>query len=85
MDIRNSCLVNKTIYSKVNISTNATKYITVSLVGFGNCPHEYTRDIISDHLIKYDIQHIVSLEQGSNIRYTKRVYAISIVHTVHIT
>ena len=45
----------------------------ISFVGFS---HEDTCDIISDHLIKYDIQSLTTFKQVSTTRYIKKVHKI---------
>ena len=67
------------ISSKVNTSYHVTKYNPASPIGFGNCPHEDTCDIIMDYLVKDDIQCLTDFKQISETRYTK------IVHKRHKT
>ena len=40
----------------------------------GNFPNGDICDIISDHIIKYEIQHLNTYKQGPTKIYTKRVY-----------
>ena len=52
------------LYSKVKPSTHVRKSNSALRIGFSNCPCEGTCDIISDHHIKYDIQHFTTFKQG---------------------
>ena len=62
----------KTLSLKGKMSNYVPKFIPASPIGFGNCLHEETCGIIIYCLIKYYIQCLDTLKQGSTTRYTKR-------------
>ena len=62
------------IVQKGKISTNVIKYNNESPIGFNNCPNKYTCVIISDKLIKYEIQHPNIYKKEATSRYINRVY-----------
>ena len=55
--------------SKWYISTHVAKYNIEFPIGFGNCHHEDTCEIISDHITKDEIQSLTKFKQDSTTIY----------------
>ena len=56
-----------------------TKNNPASPIGFGSCPREDIGDIISDKIIKDDINHITTFKKGSAKIFTKSVYGRNLI------